>query len=163
MADLSGFNFNAEEVEPRTAYEPLPAGWYVAMITDSEMRQTRSGGQMLQLRLDIVEGDYENRVIYDRLNLIHDNPDAVEIAQRTLSSICRAVGIMQPKDSEDLHDVPLRIKLAIRPASNGYEASNNVKAYEPVKSAAPGVAKPRQAAPNQAAPAAPARPKKPWE
>ena len=160
MADLSGFNFNAEEIEPRTAYEPLPAGWYVAMITDSEMRETRTGGQVLQLRLDIVEGEFENRVIYDRLNLIHDNPQAVEIAQRTLSSICRAVGVMQPQDSEDLHDVPMRIKVAIRPASNGYEASNNVKAYEPVKSAAPGVA---QSKPQQAAPRAAARPKKPWE
>lgn len=160
MADLSGFNFDATQVEPTTSYEPIPAGWYVAMITESEMRDTMKGGQMLQLRLDIVDGDHQGRVIYDRLNLVNDNTVAVDIAQRTLSSICRAVGVMQPQDSEDLHDVPMRIKVAIRPASNGYEASNTVKTYEPVKSAAPGVA---QSKPQQAAPRAAARPKKPWE
>lgn len=129
MSDLSGFN--AEEVEPQGSFEPIPAGWYVCMITDSEMKPTKSGnGEYLQLRLDVIEGQYENRVIFDRLNLNNPNQTAVEIAQRQLSAICRAVGAMQPKDSSDLHDVPIRVKVSVRPASDGYDASNEVKAYE---------------------------------
>jgi len=132
MANLG--NFNAAEVEPQGSFDPIPAGWYTAMIVDSEMKPTKNGtGEYLQLRLDVIDGDHQGRVLFDRLNLNNQNQTAVEIAQRQLSAICRAVGIMQPQDSSDLHDKPLRIKVTIRPAGNGYEASNEVKAYEPAQ------------------------------
>ena len=132
MTDLSGFN--AEEVEPQGSFDPIPAGWYTCMITESEMKPTKNNtGEYLQLRLDVIEGEHENRVLFDRLNLNNPNQTAVEIAQRQLSAICRAVGVMQPKDSSDLHDKPLRVKVSIRPAGNGYDASNEVKAYEAVQ------------------------------
>lgn len=150
--NLSGFN--AENVEPQGSFEPIPAGWYVAMITDSEMKPTKAGtGEYLQLRLDVIDGEHEGRVIFDRLNLNNPNETTVQIAQRTLSAICRAVGVMQPQDSSDLHDKPLRVKVSIRPAGNGYDASNEVKAYEPVAGGA---------AASAAAPVAKAG-RKPWE
>lgn len=154
MADLSGFN--AEQVEPQQSFEPIPAGWYTCMITDSEMKPTRNGaGEYLQLRMDVIDGQHEGRVIFDRLNLNNQNQTAVEIAQRQLSAICRAVGVMTPNDSTELHDKPLSVKVSIRPAGNGYDASNEVKAY--------GAANGGQSAPApakaQPAPAA----KKPWQ
>lgn len=155
MADLSGFN--AAEVEPQGSFEPIPAGWYTAMVTDSEFKPTKNGtGEYLQLRIDIIEGDYENRVLFDRLNLNNPNQTAVEIAQRQLSAICRAVGVMTPQDSNDLHDKPLKVKVGIRPAGNGYEASNEVKAYEPVESGG-------QAAPAQTGGGSGGAAKKPWQ
>jgi len=97
-------------------------------------------------------------VIFERLNLDNPNETAVQIAQRTLASICRAVGIMQPKSSEDLKDTPFRIKVAIQPASGQYEASNSVKGYAPVEGSTPAkVAK--TAAPEKANTAS----RKPWE
>lgn len=127
--NLSGFN--AAEVEPQGSFEPIPAGWYTAMITDSEFKATKNGnGEYLQLRLDVIDGEHEGRVLFDRLNLNNPNQTAVEIAQRQLSAICRAVGIMTPSDSSELHDKPLKVKVSIRPAGNGYEASNEVKAYD---------------------------------
>lgn len=152
MANLG--NFNASEIEPQGSFEPIPAGWYTAMIVDSEMKPTKNGtGEYLQLRLDIIDGDHQGRVLFDRLNLNNQNQTAVEIAQRQLSAICRSVGVMQPQDSSDLHDKPLRVKVAIRPAGNGYEASNEVKAYEPAQGGS---------APAAGA-AAPASGKKPWQ
>ena len=134
--NLSGFN--AAEVEPQGSFEPIPAGWYTAMITDSEFKPTKNGnGEYLQLRLDVIEGEHEGRVLFDRLNLNNPNQTAVEIAQRQLSAICRAVGVMTPQDSNDLHDRPLKVKVSIRPAGNGYEASNEVKAYEAVDGGQP--------------------------
>lgn len=155
MADLSGFN--AENVEPQQgSFEPIPAGWYTCMITDSEFKSTKNGnGEYLQLRLDVIDGEYEKRVLFDRLNLNNPNQTAVEIAQRQLSAICRAVGVMTPQDSADLHDKPLRVKVGVRPAGNGYEASNEVKAYEAVEGGG-------QAAPAQAAGGGGAA-KKPWQ
>jgi len=154
-------NFNANDIPEQDSFEPIPAGWYTAMITDAEEKPTKSGnGSYLQLRLDVIQGEFENRVIFERLNLDNPNETAVQIAQRTLASICRAVGIMQPKSSEDLKDTPIMVKVGIQPASGQYEASNSVKGYAPVDGA-------QNTAPAQSKPssqkAAPAGNKKPWE
>lgn len=127
--NLNGFN--AAEVEPQSSMEPIPAGWYTCIITDSEFKPTKKGdGEYLQLRLDVIDGENEGRVLFDRLNLSNPNQTAVDIAQRQLSAICRAIGVMTPQDSADLHDKPIKVKVKIRPAGNGYEASNEVAAYD---------------------------------
>ena len=63
---MSTINFNANEVEPSTGYDPIPAGKYQAVITESEMKPTRTGnGQYLQLEFEIIEGEYKNRKVWD--------------------------------------------------------------------------------------------------
>jgi len=127
--NLSGFN--ADEIEPNTAFEPLPAGWYKAVITESEEKPTKAmTGSYLQLRIEVIDGPHKGRLVFDRLNLNNPNATAVDIAQRTLSAICRAVGVRTPRQSSDLHDKPLMVKLAVKPAANGYDAGNEVKGYE---------------------------------
>lgn len=126
--NLAGFDAN--DVEPQDSFDPLPAGWYPVMITDSEFKPTKSGnGKYLQLELTVMDGEYEGRKTWDRLNLDNPAQTAVEIAQRALSAICRAVGVMAPNDSSELHDRPLEVKLSVKPAGNGYDASNEVKGY----------------------------------
>ncbi len=55
MADLRGFDAN--QVEPSSDFEPIPAGKYLAVITETEMKPTKSGaGSYLQLTFQIIEG-----------------------------------------------------------------------------------------------------------
>jgi hypothetical protein len=78
-----------------------------AVITDTEEKPTKSQtGSYLQLMIEVIEGQYAGRKVFDRLNLKNPNSVAVEIAQRSLSSICRAIGVTNPKDSSDLCDKP---------------------------------------------------------
>ena len=142
MANLNGFN--AHEVEPTASYEPLPAGKYLAIITDSEMKQTRSGkGTYLQLTFTIAEGEYKNRIVWSRLNLSNSNGTAVKMARSDLSAICYAVGVMQPRDSVELHNIPLVIVVKLKKRSDTGDLTNEIKGYES-KSAA--VGRPQQAA-----------------
>ena len=105
MADLTGFD--ASKVEPNR-FEVLPAGDYPMVIVESEMKKTKDGnGQFLQLKLQVLSGPFQNRTLYDRLNLVNKNDTAVQIAKGTLSSICRAVNVLTPKDSAELHGKPL--------------------------------------------------------
>jgi hypothetical protein len=128
MAKLGGI-FDATGVEPNAPLEALPPGDYVAQIVQSEMRVTKAGtGQMLWLDMEVLEGPLKGRHVYDQLNLINPNPTAEEIAHRTLSAICHAVGKLQVSDSEELHFLPLLVRVAVQP--NGY---NEVKGYKPVK------------------------------
>lgn len=97
MAMLS---FDATGVEPAAPRDLLPPGKYPVHIVQSEMRPTRSGdGQYLWLELDVIEGPHQGRKIWDQLNLVNPNQQTVDIAQRTLSAICHAVGQMQVSDS----------------------------------------------------------------
>lgn len=127
--DLNGFDAN--NVDPNTTFDPLPAGWYKAVITESEEKPTKAmTGSFLQLKLEVIDGPHKGRTVFDRLNLNNPNGTAVEIAQRTLSAICRAVNVRTPRQSSDLHDKPMMVKLAVRPAANGFDANNDVKGYE---------------------------------
>lgn len=160
MSNLSAYNFNAEEVEPSSSYEPIPAGWYQAIISSSEMKATRDGyGEYLSLTLQIIEGNYQNRLVFARLNLKNANDVAVDIAKKDLAAICRAVGVMSPQASEELHDKPLMIKVKVRAAQGEYDASNDVAGYKAVEG---GTTSPVQQ--KQASPAVPSTPaKKPWQ
>ncbi|MCC7407611.1 MAG: DUF669 domain-containing protein, partial [Phycisphaeraceae bacterium] len=106
MANLSGFN--AATVEPSQDFEPIPAGKYLATITESQMKPTKNGaGQYLQLSFQILDGPCKGRFVWARLNLQNPNPTTVQIARQELSAICRAVGVMTPNDSVELHNLPL--------------------------------------------------------
>ena len=128
--DLQGFN--AAEIEPNAPREPVPAGWYKAVISATEEKPTKAQtGSYLQLTVEIIEGEHAGRKVIDRLNLNNPNSTAVEIAQRTLSSICRAVGVMTPRSSEDLMDKPMMVKIKVKPGDANYGASNEVDDYQP--------------------------------
>ena len=128
MANLNGFN--AHEVEPTTAFEPLPAGKYVAAITGSEMKATKRGdGSYLQLEFMVLDGECKGRKVWDRLCINHPNDLTQKIARGSLSAICRAVGVMQPRDSVELHNLPLLITVKVKKRDDTGELTNEVKGY----------------------------------
>ena len=123
-----GHTFDASSVEPSTGYDVLPPGKYLAQVVASEIRATKDGhGQYLYMEVDILEGQYAGRKLFDRLNLVNANPDAVQIAQRTLSSICRAVGKLQVSNSEQFHLIPFIADVRVRPPKGMYGESNSIR------------------------------------
>jgi hypothetical protein len=128
MPTLNGFNAN--EVDPNFAFEAIPAGKYLAIITESEEKPTKSGGgQYVQFTFQIIEGDYKGRLIWSRLNLDNPNATTVKIARAELSAICRAVGVPAPKDSVELHNIPLVITVGQKRRSDTGEMGNVIKGY----------------------------------
>ena len=128
MANLNGFN--AHEVEPDASFEAIPAGKYLAAITESEMKPTKNGsGSYLQLAFTILDGEYKNRILWARLNLNNPNATAVKIARSELSAVCHAVGVMQPRDSVELHNLPLVITIKLKKREDTGELVNEIKGY----------------------------------
>ncbi len=141
MAHLNGFD--ATQVEPNAGFDPIPAGKYLAAITESEMKPTKNGsGSYLQLTLTVLDGEHKGRVLWARLNLNNPNATAVKIARAELSAVCHAVGVMQPRDSVELHNIPLLITVKLKKREDTGELTNEIKGFEP-KSVAAGV--PQQA------------------
>jgi hypothetical protein len=147
---MSDLEFDATAIPPQAPFEVIPPGKYVCQIVASERRPTKSGdGAYLWLEEEILEGEYAGRRVFDRLNIQNQNVQTVEIANRTLSALCHAVGELKVKNSEQLHFKPFVATVRVRPPSDGYDASNEVRGYAPVGGSAPasGGATRTQAAP----------------
>ena len=150
MANLNGFN--AAQVEPSKDFEPIPAGKYLAVITETEMKPTKNGsGQYLQLSFQILDGPFKGRFVWARLNLNNSNPTTVQIARQELSAICRAVGVMTPGDSVELHNIPLVVTVKLKKRDDTGELTNEVKGYAK-----------RDAAASSPTPAQATNPTPPW-
>lgn len=153
-------NFDANEVEPSVGFEAIPAGKYQAVIVESDMKPNKAGtGEYLQLEFEIIEGEFKGRKLWTRLNIHNPNPDAVKIARADLSAICHAVNVIQPRDTAELHNLPLIITVKCRKTPDG-DIVNDVKGYAAKASAAGAAAEPATSAAQQPQGAAPSAP--PW-
>ena len=145
--------------KPREAFELIPNGWYATQITASEIKQTKDQqGQYLHLTVTFLETHHpelKGRMCWDRLNIWNQSQKAVDIANATLSAICKAIGqVDQWTDSNILHNRPLAVKIRIELAQGQYAAKNEISGYKSLAEAFQGPGAPQAAAPQAAAPQA---------
>lgn len=123
-------NFNAANVDPQVAFEPIPGGWYDCMIVASEQKANSAGtGSYISLTVKVLAGSHANRQVFDNLNLDHPNVVTKEIAEKRLSAYCHATGVIQLQDTQQLHGIPISVKIGIKIDKTGqYEPQNDIRA-----------------------------------
>jgi hypothetical protein len=143
------FSFDATGIDTsddRGGFEPLPQGKYNAMVIESAVKDSKSGGQYLELVCQVLDGAHVNRKIWHRLNIVNDNPVAENIARKDLAVLMINLGLPpQMVDTQELHGKPFSMGLKIRPAEGEYPAKNEVSFTGPAKNqptAAPMVGRP---------------------
>jgi len=125
---MAQINFDASQVNPSVPFDVLPSDKYLVEITNSEMKSTKAGdGSYLELEFTVVDGDFRGRKVWDRLCLNHRTQKTVEIARANLSAICHATGVMQPRESSELHRIPFIITVKVRKDKDSDELYNEVK------------------------------------
>lgn len=155
---MAHFNFDASQVAPQTSSGPIPAGTYLAHITESDVQPLKSGkGTGLKLTFEVIDGHHKGRRVWENLNIQHENEDTQRIAQSQLSALCHAVNVIKLQDTASLHHKPVTIKVVVREAQGQYQASNNIKGYESAGGSRPAPAFVAQAEEAQA-PAKPSAP-----
>jgi hypothetical protein len=100
---------------PRT-FEPLPRGDYTAMITDSVVKTTKAGnGEFIALTIEIIDGSYSGRKIWDNLNVKNPNPTAENIAKAGLTRYFQSCGqdLEKGADTTALYNIPFKLTLGI--------------------------------------------------
>ena len=151
------------------AYDPLPAGWYTAMIAGADLQATKDGsGQYIKIKYSITGPSHQGRVVFGNLNIKNQSAKAEEIGRAQLGELMRAIGLARVQDTDQLIGGNLSIKLDIRSARTDaatgktYDAQNEVKGYKAAGGTTPAASMPnfgasqsQAAAPTaQAAPAA---------
>jgi len=153
MASL-GNEFNAESIKPQDDFEPIPTGIYRAMITDSDVKKNKaSTGTYLALACQVLEGPFTRRLVWGNITLTNPNATAQEIGQRQLSSLCHAVGKLRIRDSQELHNIPLEIRViyvqaGVDKTGTHREARNEIKAFKAIGESSSPVTQPTSAAPD---------------
>lgn len=148
MFGESGFDASAKE---NNVANVIPKGDYQAIIVKSEKMETKDGtGHYLKLTWQILAGEHQNKKIFENVNLwLKEDTDkrktAVGIAKSHLSRICRAVNILTPKESYELHNKPVTISVGVREAKGEFPESNSITNVKPRQSS--GVPTPPAAAP----------------
>jgi hypothetical protein len=123
-------------------FEPLPAGWYTATISNAEVMPTKMGnGQYIKIRYNINGPTHQGRVVFGNLNVRNPNPKAEEIGRQQLGEIMRAIGLTSLKDTDQMIGGNLAIKLDIR-ISEQYGNSNEVKGFRAMAGASAPAPKP---------------------
>ena len=142
MAFLTeSFDVNELPVGNTGSFEPLPAGWYTATISQSELKATKANnGQYIKLRYDITGPTHQGRVVFGNLNIKNASAKAEEIGRQQLGEIMRAIGLAKVTDTDQLIGGQIGIKLEVKQDAQ-YGASNEVKGFKSLSgSAAPSAA-----------------------
>jgi len=127
---MATLNFDANQVDPAAGRDPIPAGKYLVAITSTEMKPTRNGaGQYLECEYQVLDGQHKGRRVWSRHTLHHPSEQTVQIARGELSAICRAVGVMTPRDSAELHNLPLVITVRVKNREDNGEPTNEVSSW----------------------------------
>jgi hypothetical protein len=132
MAEL---NFNGAGQEAMDDFSVVPADTYNVQIVKSEVVQTKDKtGTLLKTQFKIIDGKFKGRIIFGQYNLTNQNPQAVEISRKQMKTLCDAIGKPDGvKDSNELHNIPLQIKVSIKPAKGIYAEQNEIKFYSKYK------------------------------
>ena len=129
MADL-GYEFVADEVEDNRDFDALPAGKYLAVISNVEIKDNKSKtGTFANFAYQIIDGPHKGRLVWQNINLTNPNQTAVDIGKGELKQIAKAVGVERFRDTSVVQNKPLVIELKVVPY-NG-ENKNEIKKVLP--------------------------------
>jgi hypothetical protein len=167
--------FNAHAVEPSAPASALPVSGpegHPVIITANEFKQAKSGGNngFAELTLQIIDGEFKGQTGPYRLNIFHDNPQTVAIAQAQLSALCHVTGQMMISNLDQLHNIPFRAIVGMQKKQQPTDPDyTEIKGVLDIQGNKPGKAGQNHAAPQAAAappawnqaPGQPAQPQQP--
>lgn len=111
--EMAAIQFNSAAIEPSAPMGQLsvsgPEG-HPVIISASEIKQSKSGGNngYVEFQLTVIDGPHKGEAGAYRLNIYHENPQVVSIAQSQLSAICHVTGRIAINDTNELHNIPFR-------------------------------------------------------
>ena len=137
---MARIDMNTEEIPPASSgFDPLPAGKYVVVLDEAEVKPLKDPrkGKRLTCSFAVIEGPCEGRKLFQSYNLWYTDPEDEDkgakvkaISESQFASLINATGRVVCSDTDELLNQPVVAVVTVRPASNGYDASNDIKRFE---------------------------------
>ena len=118
-------------------FEPLPAGWYTARITEAELKTTKAGnGMYINIRYDILGPSHQGRVVYGMINISNPNQKAEEIGEQQMAHLRSSIGLKRVTDTNQILNGVCQIKLSVKLDAE-YGDKNDIKGWKAVDGGIP--------------------------
>jgi hypothetical protein len=135
-SDPLALEFDPATIERKpSSFDPLPAGDYPFTVSKIEAKKTKDG-QSIQavVELTVDDGDHKGRKVWTRLTMKTVRTDEkglqmASIGERQITELLDACGV-GGKSLSPCIGCQIIGKLKVRPAANGYDASNDVAAFK---------------------------------
>jgi len=129
--DDTDLDLRVDFTDVQTRPEPIPAGWYHARITQTELRRVANGDNKgkpyIWFEFTIQGGQYEGRHVWTN-GMLFGN------ALFTVKGILEALGEDGSFSAAEIMDLvdqkELQIKVSVKPETPQYEASNDIRRYK---------------------------------
>jgi hypothetical protein len=77
----------------------LPKGEYPVVIIKMEEKATKAGnGKLLNVQMQVTRGQFQNKTVFDRFNVVNQNPVAQNIGRQQLKAMLKALGFGDGSD-----------------------------------------------------------------
>ena len=128
------FKDEKEEFDAREedlSFPLIPNGPYKLALTESKIDPNNNqNGENLKLVIEVVDGEFQGRKIYENIVWAHeDSEQALQIGRKKFASLCLAVNVPCPQDTEELHNIPFQGIVGFQKGGDGYDDSNCIKKY----------------------------------
>jgi hypothetical protein len=138
------------EAETSGGFEPIPAGEYTLMLTDAEVKPTKSGGHQMLMKFEVTGPECIGKKVFDRVNVNNSNAKAVSIGLGHIKEFATACGNIKWYENlkevgswdeakaylngifEALGNTEVAGKVIIK-TSEGYNPQNEIKGFKAVE------------------------------
>ena len=127
-----GFTLTASEMPvAEDTYAPLAEGWYTAIISNVELKDTKAGtGKYLSVRYDITGPTSQGRVVFANITVVNPSEKAEKIGREQIGKIMSILKLKEAGNSDVFVGHAIGIKLSIR-RSEEWGDRNEVREYKP--------------------------------
>lgn len=117
---MAKLTFKKLPEQSRADSQVLPAGEYFVEIVRSMITPSKSGkAKVLELRYQILEGEMAGATITGVITVEHEDRKSQNRGQVILSNLLDALGLEEFHDTEELHNIPLYIKVRVTTREGG--------------------------------------------
>lgn len=131
---MAKFGFDVSEVDvndiPQGNYDPVPEGEYTLVALEAEEKDTSTGGQMIKVKFEIVDGEFNGRYVWQNFNVVNKSEVAQRIGRQQLVAWATSCGKPDCDDTDKLIGKKCRAELKIKPASGQYKAANEIRSFQ---------------------------------
>lgn len=129
-----------EDPNRKSDFDALPAGPYEVVVQESEKTVSKSGNDMIKVRLQVVEGPYANRILFGYIVFSKGSPKAMRITLEKLAAfgVTRELIATTKPSPAQIADllVGQRAVAKVGIQQDGdWKGSNEVKGFAPSKTA----------------------------
>lgn len=141
VLDLSGAD--------TSGFDPVPSGRYAVVVHKTEMSETKNEGKipkgspMVKIQLRIKDGEFADRLVFDQFVLPPPGYEKAAIMLGFFVKFLVALGYDETKikskgfnlaNLDELNGKEAVATVALKPATDQYNESNEVKGYKPAGS-----------------------------